>query len=200
MSNVRTRVRNNILWIILDSPPHNALNVLLLNQLAASLQKAVLQAPKLVVLSSTGEDAFCSGFELPPDGPALQELHEAAHTVDVVFTKLHQHGIPSVALIKGCTYGPGCELASLCDTLIARNDASFRMPAENARLFPSASTQRLPALLGPQGFEDLMRHGDTIDATTALDRGLVHQVLPFAHFLQESEELLVMLSIVGLTS
>lgn len=200
MSNVRTRVRNNLLWIILDNPPHNALNVPLLARLAEALRKAPQQALDLVVLTGVGEEAFCSGFTLPSDAATLQALHQAARDIDTAFAQLYQHSIPSVALIKGHAYGPGCELAALCDTLIARDDATFRLPAENARLFPSATMQHLPALLGQKTFERLASGGKEIKAATALELGLVHQVLPSARFLQESEELLAMLSTVGLTA
>ncbi|EFH90590.1 enoyl-CoA hydratase/isomerase family protein [Ktedonobacter racemifer] len=200
MSSVRTRVRNDILWIILDNVPHNALNTAMLLRLAEILRSAQQQTLNLVVLTGMGEEAFCSGFDLPVDSMELQKLHQAARSVDEAFQQLAQQGIPSVALIKGHAYGPGSELAALCDTLIAREDVTLRLPAENARLFPSATSQRFPSLLKPEIFERLAKSGETLSAHAALEAGLVHQVLPAARFLQESEELLVMLSIVGLTA
>ncbi|GHO74529.1 hypothetical protein KSD_23000 [Ktedonobacter sp. SOSP1-85] len=200
MSSVRTRVRNDILWIILDNVPHNALNTAMLLRLAEILRSARQQTLNLVVLTGMGEEAFCSGFDLPVDSMELQKLHQAARSVDEAFQQLAQQGIPSVALIKGHAYGPGSELAALCDTLIAREDVTLRLPAENARLFPSATSQRFPSLLKPEIFERLAKSGETLSAHAALEVGLVHQVLPAARFLQESEELLVMLSIVGLTA
>ncbi|GHO68663.1 hypothetical protein KSC_075550 [Ktedonobacter sp. SOSP1-52] len=200
MSSVRTRVRNDILWIILDNVPHNALNTAMLLRLAEILRSARQQTLNLVVLTGMGEEAFCSGFDLPVDPMELQKLHQAARSVDEAFQQLAQQGIPSVALIKGHAYGPGSELAALCDTLIAREDVTLRLPAENARLFPSATSQRFPSLLKPEVFERLAKSGETLSAHAALEVGLVHQVLPAARFLQESEELLVMLSIVGLTA
>lgn len=200
MSSVRTRVRNDILWIILDNVPHNALNTAMLLRLAEILRSARQQTLNLVVLTGMGEEAFCSGFDLPVDAMELQKLHQAARSVDEAFQQLAQQGIPSVALIKGHAYGPGSELAALCDTLIAREDVTLRLPAENARLFPSATSQRFPSLLKSEIFERLAKSGETLSAHAALEIGLVHQVLPAARFLQESEELLVMLSIVGLTA
>lgn len=200
MSSVRTRVRNDILWIILDNVPHNALNTAMLLRLAEILRSALQQTLNLVVLTGMGEEAFCSGFDLPVDSMELQKLHQAARSVDEAFQQLAQQGIPSVALIKGHAYGPGSELAALCDTLIAREDVTLRLPAENARLFPSATSQRFPSLLKPEIFERLAKSGETLSAHAALEVGLVHQVLPAVRFLQESEELLVMLSIVGLTA
>lgn len=200
MASVRTRVRNDILWIILDNVPHNALNTAMLVRLAEILRSARQQTLNLVVLTGMGEEAFCSGFDLPVDSTELQKLHQAARSVDEAFQQLAQQGIPSVALIKGHAYGPGCELAALCDTLIAREDVTLRLPAENARLFPSATSQRFPSLLKPEIFERLAKSGETLSAHAALEVGLVHQVLSAARFLQESEELLVMLSIVGLTA
>jgi enoyl-CoA hydratase/carnithine racemase len=200
MSNVRTRVRDNILWIILDNPPHNALDRAMLTGIAEALRKAPKQALNLIVVTGIGEEAFCSGFTLPHDAAIHQALHQAAHEVDAAFAQLYQYGIPSVALIKGRAYGPGCELAALCDTLIAREDATFRIPAANARLFPSATQEHLPALLGQERFERLATSGEEIPAATALELGLVHQVLYTARFVQESEELLIMLATIGLTA
>jgi enoyl-CoA hydratase/carnithine racemase len=195
MSGVHVRLQKGILWLILDRHPLNALTVEMLDQLTMGLHKAPEQLPRLIVVTGTGEQAFCSGVDLPDDTEATrQDLLRAARDTEAAFEALHKQGFPIVAVVKGIAYGAGCELVALCDTVIARDDARFRLPALNAKIFPSVVSVYLPALIGLENTMHLMQSGQTQDARQALRLGLVHQVLPARRFLVDTEELLVMLA------
>ncbi|PZW26683.1 enoyl-CoA hydratase/carnithine racemase [Thermosporothrix hazakensis] len=196
MAEIRTRVQKDVWWIILDNPPLNLLTTEMLVQCTAALQKALRLSPRLIVLSGIGEQAFCSGVDLPSEKQRSKLLHAARET-DVMFSTVRQKKIPTVALIKGNAFGPGCEIASLCETIIAREDARFRLPAPNAQVFPSAVTTYLPSLIGQEQTTFLGQSGKTLSAREALHLGLAHQVLPARRFLQDTEELLIMLATIG---
>jgi enoyl-CoA hydratase/carnithine racemase len=85
-------------------------------------------------------------------------------------------------------------LVALCDTVIAREDARFRLPAVNAKVFPATISVYLPASIGQEATTRLMQSGETLNAREAMRLGLVHQVLPSRRFLLDTEELLVMLT------
>ncbi len=195
MTGVHVRLQKGILWLILDRHPLNALTVEMLDQLTAALHKASTEFPRLIVLTGMGEQAFCSGVDLPDDAEETRlALLRAARDAEAAFDALHKQGIPIVAVVKGIAYGAGCELMALCDTVIARDDARFRLPALNAKIFPSVISVYLPAEIGQEKTTRLMQSGQTQDASQAMHLGLVHQVLPARRFLVDTEELLVMLA------
>src|SRR6266700_6193762 len=179
MPGVHVRRHKDILWLVLDNAPLNSLNVEMINQLAAALHHAIQQAPRLLVMTGAGERAFCAGVELANDSETLRtDLLHASNTVCRAFHELRAHSVPTVALVKGIAFGAGCELVALCDIVIARQDARFRVPAVNAKVFLDATSVSLPAAIGQEQTSRLMQSGETILAREAMRFGLVHQVLP----------------------
>src|SRR5712691_7648621 len=176
---VRIRQRNNILWLILDRPPLNILTIEMLDQLTAAMRDAIEHPPHLVVITGTGERAFCAGVDIHDhlDGRETEMLR-AVYDNCAVFEELRAQHIPSVALVKGYALGGGCELAALCDTVIAHEHASFGLPEVNLGVLPPVAAVYFPALIGYNTTLRLMLTGETIKAAEALRLGLVHQVLP----------------------
>lgn len=195
MSDIHVRQRKDILWLFLDKHPLNPLTVEMLEKLSLALQKAQRRRLRLVVITGMGEQAFSSGIDLPDDAEVhRQALLDAARHVSAALEEVRKQGIPSVALVKGLAYGAGCELAAMCDTLLAREDARFRLPAANATVFPNVVSLYLPRTLGQETTTRLMQSGETLSAQAAFHLGLAHQVLPSQRFLPDAEELLTMLA------
>jgi len=121
MSNIRIRLHKNILWLILDRPPLNILSIEMLDQLTAAMRNAIKQSPLLIVFTGAGEQAFSAGVDIRDhlDGRE-KELLRAVYENCTAFEELRAQKIPTVALVKGYALGGGCELAVLCDTVIAR--------------------------------------------------------------------------------
>ena len=192
---IHIRHRNDILWLILDRPPLNILTIEMLDQLTAAMQDAIKQTPRLVVITGAGERAFCAGVDIHDhlDGREIEMLR-AVRDNCAAFEELRTHNIPSVALVKGYALGGGCELAVLCDTVIAHEHASFGLPEVNLGVVPPVAAVYFPALIGYNTTLRLMLTGETIKAAEALRLGLVHQVLPSRRFLPDAEELLVVLA------
>lgn len=192
---IHIRHRNDILWLILDRPPLNILTIEMLDQLTAAMRDAIKQTPRLVVITGAGERAFCAGVDIHDhlDGREIEMLR-AVRDNCAAFEELRAHNIPSAALVKGYALGGGCELAALCDTVIAHEDASFGLPEVNLGVVPPVAAVYFPALIGYNTTLRLMLTGETIKAAEALRLGLVHQVLPSRRFLPDAEELLVVLA------
>jgi enoyl-CoA hydratase/carnithine racemase len=192
---IHIRHRNDILWLILDRPPLNILTIEMLDQLTAAMRDAIKQTPRLVVITGAGERAFCAGVDIHDhlDGREIEMLR-AVRDNCAAFEELRTHNIPSVALVKGYALGGGCELAALCDTVIAHEHASFGLPEVNLGVFPPVAAVYFPALIGYNTTLRLMLTGETIKAAAALRLGLVHQVLSSRRFLPDAEELLVVLA------
>src|SRR5713226_1222423 len=195
MSQVHVRHRSDILWLILDRPPLNILTIEMLDQLTAAMRDAIKQTPRLVVITGAGERAFCAGVDIHDhlDGRETEMLR-AVYDNCAVFEELRAHHILSVALVKGYALGGGCELAALCDTVIAHEHASFGLPEVNLGVFPPIAAVYFPTLIGYNATMRLMLTGETIKASEALRLGLAHQVLSSRRFLPDAEELLTMLA------
>ena len=192
---IHIRHYNDMLWLILDRPPLNILTIEMLDQLTAAMRDAIKQTPRLVVITGAGERAFCAGVDIHDhlDGREMEMLR-AVRDNCAAFEELRTHNIPSVALVQGYALGGGCELAALCDTVIAHEHASFGLPEVNLGVFPPVAAVYFPALIGYNTTLRLMLTGETIKAAEALRLGLVHQVLPSRRFLPDAEELLVVLA------
>jgi enoyl-CoA hydratase/carnithine racemase len=196
MSNLRIRRHNDILWLILDRPPLNILSITMLDQLTTAMRDAMKNSPHLIVITGAGERAFCAGVDIHDhlDGREVEMLR-AVHDNCAAFEELRTHAIPTVALVKGHALGGGCELAALCDTVIAHENSTFGLPEINLAVFPPVAAVYFPALIGYNATMRLMLTGETISAKEALRLGLAHQVLPAQRFLSDAEELLTMLAI-----
>lgn len=195
MSNVRVRLHKNILWLILDRPPLNILNIAMLDQLTEAMRKALTQAPQLVVLMGAGERAFCAGVDVEDhlDGRE-REMLRAVYDNCAAFEELRARKIPTVAVVRGHALGGGCELAVLCDTVIAHEDATFGLPEIKLGVFPPVAVTYFPQRIGHVETAHLVLTGETLSAIEARRIGLVQQVLSARSFMIETEELLTMLA------
>ncbi len=195
MSNIRIRLHNDILWLILDRPPLNILSIEMLNQLTSAMRDAIKHPPRLVVIMGAGDRAFCAGVDIRDhlDGRE-KEMLRAVYDNCAAFEELRSKNIPTVALVKGHALGGGCELAALCDTVVAHEDATFGLPEISLGVFPPVAAVYFPALIGYSATMRLMLTGETIQAKEALRLGLAHQVLSSRRFLSDAEELLTMLA------
>lgn len=196
MADIRIRFHKDILWLILDRPPLNILTIEMMDQLTAVMRDGVRRGPRLVVITGAGERAFCAGVDVNDHLEGRErEMLRAVHDNCAAFEELRAHGIPTVALVKGYALGGGCELAALCDTVIAHEDATFGLPEIKLGVFPPVAAVYFPALIGYSATMRLMLTGETISAHEALRLGLVQQVLPANRFLTDAEELLTVLAI-----
>lgn len=195
MSYLRIRRHKDILWLILDHPPLNILTIDMLDQLTAAMRDALKHPPRLIVITGAGERAFSAGVDVHDHLEGrVHEMLRAVYDNCAAFEELHNRSIYTVALVKGYALGGGCELAALCDTVIAHEDATFGLPEIALGVFPPVASVYLPALIGRDATMRLILTGEMINAGEALRLGLVHQVLSARRFLPDAEELLTLLA------
>ena len=94
---------------------------------------------------------------------------------------------PVIAAVAGFALGGGCELAMMCDFIIAADNARFGQPEIKIGIIPGAGgTQRLPRAIGKAKAMDLVLTGRMMDAAEAERAGLVSRVVPLAQLMDET--------------
>ncbi len=163
-----------VLWLILNRPDKlNALSKQLLARVADTLREAETDNDvRCVVLAGAGK-AFSAGADIGDMTErgldSYLDAERLAHwrTIEV-FPK------PIVAAVNGYALGGGCELAMLCDIIVASENARFGQAEINIGVFPGdGGTQRLPRLVGKGFAMKMILGGEIIDAQEAAQRGLV---------------------------
>jgi 2-(1,2-epoxy-1,2-dihydrophenyl)acetyl-CoA isomerase len=160
---------------------YNALNVQLHRELIAALRQAEHDsAVRCVVITGSGK-AFCSGQDLrefAEIGPSLDIEARLRESYNPLIVQLRTMGKPVIAAINGPAVGAGLSLALACDVRLAAMSARFSCAFVNIGLIPDCgATYFLPRLIGQARALELCMTGATIDASTAMDWGLVSQAV-----------------------
>jgi len=132
------------------------------------------------VLTGAGAD-FCSGADLS----SLRKISEAgplenledARTLAEVFQAMRRHPRPVIAAVRGRALAGGCGLATAADIILASESARFGYPEVNIGFVPAMVMAILRRSVSEKRAFELLISGETIAAQTALEYGLVNQIL-----------------------
>ena len=174
--------------ITLNRPKQlNALNDQLMNELGEAL-KAFDADEKIGCMIITGsEKAFAAGADI---GAMAKYSFADAYKGDYItrnWEAIRSIRKPVIAAVSGFALGGGCELAMMCDFIIAADNAKFGQPEIKLGVIPGAGgTQRLPRAVGKSKAMDMALTGRMMDATEAERSGLVSRVVPFDKLMDEA--------------
>ncbi|WP_374470760.1 enoyl-CoA hydratase [Phenylobacterium sp.] len=165
----------------------NALNSTLLGELARALDAAGADDAIRCVVLTGSERAFAAGADIKEmSEKSYAEMFtqnffaEAASRVET-FRK------PIIAAVSGYALGGGCELAMLCDFIIAADTAKFGQPEINLGVVPGiGGTQRLTRFVGKSKAMDMILTARMMDAAEAERAGLVSRVVPADKLMEEA--------------
>jgi enoyl-CoA hydratase len=183
---VRTEGRVGV--ITLNRPKAlNALNGQLMDELGAAL-KAFDANPDIGCMVITGsEKAFAAGADI---GAMATYTFADVYNSDYItrnWETIRTIRKPVIAAVSGFALGGGCELAMMCDFIIAADNAKFGQPEIKLGIIPGAGgTQRLPRAVGKAKAMDLVLTGRMMDATEAERAGLVSRVVPLDKLMDET--------------
>ncbi|MGC9237503.1 MAG: enoyl-CoA hydratase [Thiomonas sp.] len=185
---ILTETRGPVGLITLNRPKQlNALNDALMDALGAAL-KAFDADPAIGCIVLTGSDkAFAAGADI---AAMAHKTFPASYTEDFIsrnWEAVLQTRKPVIAAVRGYCLGGGCELAMMCDLIVAADNAQFGQPEIKIGIIPGAGgTQRLTRAVGKAKAMDLVLTGRLMDAAEAERSGLVARVVPLERALDEA--------------
>ncbi|MGB4117089.1 MAG: enoyl-CoA hydratase [Polaromonas sp.] len=165
----------------------NALNDQLMDELAAALKAFEADDAIGCMIITGSEKAFAAGADI---GAMAQYSFADAYGKDFITRNWEQIRAirkPVIAAVSGFALGGGCELAMMCDFIIAADNAKFGQPEIKLGIIPGAGgTQRLPRAVGKAKAMDLALTGRMMDAAEAERAGLVSRVVPLDKLMDEA--------------
>ena len=183
---VETRGRVGL--ITLNRPQAmNALNDALMDELGEALARFDADEGIGAIVLTGSEKAFAAGADI---GAMRDWSYMDVYKSDYItrnWERLRSVRKPVIAAVAGFALGGGCELAMMCDFIIAADSAKFGQPEIKIGVIPGASgTQRLPRAVGKAKAMDLILTGRMMDAAEAERAGLASRVVPAAQLLEEA--------------
>ncbi len=165
----------------------NALNSQLLQELSDALDAAEAdEAVRCLVLTGS-ERAFAAGADIKEMSDKSYAQMFATNFFGAAGQRVERFRKPIIAAVSGFALGGGCELAMLCDFIIASETAKFGQPEINLGVMPGiGGTQRLPRAVGKAKAMDMVLTARMMDAAEAERAGLVSRVVPADKLLDEA--------------
>ena len=172
-SPVRTERHGDVLVIISNSPPVNALGAAVRDGLEAGVKEGIADGSIAAMVLRCDGRTFFAGADITEFGkpPMGASLHEVINMMDA-------SPKPIVAAIHGTALGGGCETALACHYRVAVPSAMIGTPEVKLGLLPGAGgTQRLPRLIGMKASLPMLAIGDPVPAKKAAELGLIDRVV-----------------------
>ena len=185
---ITTAVEGRVALVTLNRPKQlNALNPKLMQELGAALHGFDADDGIGAILITGNEKAFAAGADI---GAMKDFDFQHAYRSNYI-TRDWEHirsvRKPVIAAVAGYALGGGCELALMCDIVIADESAKFGQPEINLGILPgSGGTQRLPRAVGKAKAMDMCLTARMMDAAEAERAGLVSRVVPAGKLLEEA--------------
>lgn len=185
---ILTEVRGEVALITLNRPKAmNALNSQLVSELAQALDGYEENDEIGCIVLTGSERAFAAGADIKEmAGRDYMDVYKADF-VTKDWGRVAQCRKPVIAAVAGYALGGGCEVAMMCDFIIAADTAKFGQPEINIGTIPgSGGTQRLTRFIGKSKAMDMCITGRNMDAAEAERCGLVSRVVPADQLLDEA--------------
>jgi len=187
--NIEVRTEGGAVGIITLNRPKalNALNGALMDELGIALKAFDADEAIGCMVITGSEKAFAAGADIS----AMAKFTFANVYKEDFITRnwetIRSIRKPVIAAVSGFALGGGCELAMMCDFIIAADNAKFGQPEIKIGIIPGAGgTQRLPRAIGKAKAMDLVLTGRMMDAQEAERAGLVSRVVPLDKLMEET--------------
>ena len=173
---VSVQIEGRVALVTIDHPPANAVSRAVVQGLRDAVAGAVADGEiRALVITGAGQRFFAAGAD-------VSEFPEAGGDIAIggqqLTLEIERAPLATIAAVNGMAFGGGCEIALACDVRIAARTARLGQPEINLGIIPGwGGTQRLVRVVGQGRAMPLLLSGDPVDAETALQLGLVSQVV-----------------------
>ena len=173
---------DDFLAIVTLNRPHasNSFNTKMSHELYEFFEEVSMNDHGLrcIVLTGTGERAFCAGADLKERRQMDETQWTAQHLIiERMARAIRDCPIPLLGAINGAAYGGGCEIVCALDFVYAAESARFALPETSLGIIPGAGgTQTLPRAIGERRAMETILTGNPFTADDALRWGLVNKV------------------------
>lgn len=185
---IKTETRGRVGLITLNRPEAlNALNARLIDELGQAVRAFDDDEGIGCIVVTGSEKAFAAGADIKEmQDKTFDQVHREDFITDD-WEVLAKARTPTVAAVAGVALGGGCEVAMMCDIMIAADSARFGQPEIKLGTIPGAGgTQRMTRVIGKSKAMDLCLTGRMMDAEEAERAGLVAKVVPADQLLDEA--------------
>ena len=185
--NIQTETKGRVGVIRFHRPQAlNALNAALVEELMAAIDACEADVNIGCLLITGSDKAFAAGADIKEMADkSYIDIFSADYAAD--YERLARVRKPIVAAVAGFALGGGCELAMMCDFIIAADNARFGQPEIKLGVIPGiGGTQRLTRAVGKAKAMDMILTGRMMDAAEAERSGLVARVVPLASLMDEA--------------
>jgi enoyl-CoA hydratase len=185
--NILVETRGRVGLVTLNRPQAlNALNKVTMEEVVAATTAMDADPAVGAVVITGSEKAFAAGADIKEmSSKGYMEMY--AEDWFRGWESLTRLRIPVVAAVSGFALGGGCELAMMCDVIIAGDNARFGQPEINLGVIPGmGGSQRLTHAVGKAKAMDMVLTGRMMDAAEAERAGLVSRVVPAASVVEEA--------------
>jgi len=186
--NIKTEVKGSVGIATLNRPEAlNALNTDLLNELADALEMWDRGTEVRCMIVTGSERAFAAGADIKEMQPKTYSQMYRENLFGDQFDRIARVKKPIIAAVAGHALGGGCELALLCDFIIAADTAKFGQPEVTLGIIPGlGGSQRLTRIVGKSKAMDMCLTGRAMDAAEAESCGLAARVVPADMLMDEA--------------
>ena len=168
----------------------NALNETVLSELGAALRELDDDPAIRCIVLTGNEKSFAAGADIKEAFVGATPVSMLAQDLTTRWEVIRRIKTPIIAAVSGFALGGGCELAMICDIIVASETAKFGQPEINLGIIPGAGgTQRLTRAVGKWVANELILTGRFVSAAEAKAIGLVAQVYPAASWLDDAKAL-----------
>ena len=187
-SKILVRTEGAVAIITLNRPEAlNALNSTLMDELSAAIDTFEADDAVRCIVITGSEKAFAAGADI---GEMANKSYISAYKENFItknWERVTTARKPVIAAVSGFALGGGCELAMMCDFVLAADNAKFGQPEINLGIGPGAGgTQRLTRAIGKAKAMEMCLTGRMMDAAEAERSGLVARVVPLADLMTEA--------------
>jgi len=186
--NLLIETRGKVGLITLNRPKAlNALSPDLMRELGEALTDFEANDDIGVIVVTGNEKAFAAGADIKVMKDwGYMDVYKADY-ITAEWETINSVRKPVIAAVAGYALGGGCELAMMCDFILAADTAKFGQPEINLGVLPGAGgTQRLPRFVGKSKAMEMVLTGRMMDAAEAERCGLVSRVVPPERLLEEA--------------